>query len=170
MDCGCTAVGARNGYRDCIAKILLIAWTGILQRDDEVVLARETIYTNTFSHFNPIPVACRIDNLVVTGAVAGFDLKTGELPLVLEEQCANIFLQIPEIMKQSGGGIEHIIKINIWHDGAFHDPYSRDVLNKEWLKMFPDSANRPARQTMQSKLPPGHWILADLMAVISERK
>jgi 2-iminobutanoate/2-iminopropanoate deaminase len=129
-------------------------------------MERQSVYTDSFSHHNPIPAGCRMGNFFITGAITGRDPATGALAETLEQQCALIFAHMREIMHSAGGGIEHIVKVTVWHNGVFTDRDSRGVLNAEWLKMFPDAARRPARHTVQSDLGPGHFVMFDMMAII----
>ena len=47
------------------------------------------------------------------------------------------------------------------------DRSKRDVLNAEWLKMFPDEKSRPARHTLQAALEGGQFINCDITAVFA---
>ena len=65
-------------------------------------------------------------------------------------------------MKAAGGSTDDIIKMNVW----MKDRSNRDVLNAEWVKMFPDPASRPARQIMEVPMETGVLVQCDFMAVI----
>jgi 2-iminobutanoate/2-iminopropanoate deaminase len=86
----------------------------------------------------------------------------GKLPLGMVQQCANMFTHIRSIVESAGGTTEDIIKMTVW----MKDPSQRDVLNAEWLKMFPDEKNRPARHTMQAAGSGSSLIQCDITAVI----
>ena len=125
---------------------------------------RQSIYIEGFAHKNPIPAACRLGNMLMTGIITGTDPKTGKLADTLEAQCANIFHHVRAIMAAAGGSTDDIIKMNVW----MKDRSNRDVLNAEWVTMFPDPHSRPARHTSQTALEGGQLIVCDITAVFEE--
>ena len=125
---------------------------------------RKSIEIEGFKHKNPIPAACRIGNMLMTGIITGTDPATGKLADTLEAQCANVFHHVRAIMKAAGGSTDDIIKMNVW----MADRSRRDVLNDEWVKMFPDADARPARHTSQTALEGGQLIVCDIVAVFGD--
>jgi len=111
-------------------------------------MKRTSIYTEGFSHKNPIPAACRIGNTVYTGSILGTDVDTGKYGETLEAQCQLMFAHIGRIIRAAGGTPEDIVKITVW----MRDRSQRQAVNVEWLKMFPDAQSRPARHTMDAPL------------------
>jgi enamine deaminase RidA (YjgF/YER057c/UK114 family) len=124
---------------------------------------RKSIEIKGFKHKNPIPAACRVGNILMTGIITGTDPRTGKLASTLEEQCVNIFHHVGSIMQAAGGSTDDIIKMNVW----MADRSRRDVLNAEWVKMFPDANARPARHTSQAGLEGGQLIVCDITAVFT---
>jgi len=124
---------------------------------------RKSIEIEGFKHKNPIPAACRLGNMLMTGIITGTDPATGTLAATLEAQCANIFHHVRSIMQAAGGSTDDIIKMSVW----MSDRSRRDVLNAEWVKMFPDADARPARHTSQASLEGGQLIVCDITAVIT---
>ena len=127
-------------------------------------MKRQSIYIEGFAHKNPLPAACRLGNMLMTGIITGTDPATGKLADTLEAQCANIFHHVRAIMTAAGGSTDDIIKMNVF----MADRSKRDVLNAEWVKMFPDPASRPARHTSQAALEGGQLIVCDITAVFTE--
>ena len=125
---------------------------------------RKSIEIAGFAHKNPIPAASRVGNMLMTGIITGTDSATGKLAHTVEAQCANIFHHVRSIMAAAGGSTDDIIKMNVW----MADRSRRDVLNAEWVKMFPDPHSRPARHTSQSQLEGGQLIVCDITAVFDE--
>jgi enamine deaminase RidA (YjgF/YER057c/UK114 family) len=125
---------------------------------------RKSIEIEGFAHKNPIPAACRLGNMLMTGIITGTDPATGKLAATLEEQCANVFHHVRSIMQAVGGPTDDIIKMNVW----MADRSRRDVLNAEWVKMFPDAGSRPARHTSQTSLEGGQLIVCDITAVFEK--
>lgn len=124
---------------------------------------RKSIEIEGFAHKNPIPAACRLGNMLMTGIITGTDPATGKLAETLEAQCANIFHHVRSIMTAAGGSTDDIIKMNVW----MADRSRRDVLNAEWVKMYPDAGSRPARHTSQTALEGGQFIVCDITAVFT---
>jgi enamine deaminase RidA (YjgF/YER057c/UK114 family) len=122
---------------------------------------RKSIEIQGFAHKNPIPAASRVGNMLMTGIITGTDPATGKLADTLDAQCANIFHHVRAIMSAAGGSTDNIIKMNVW----MADRGKRDVLNAEWVKMFPDPHSRPARHTNQTALEGGQLIVCDITAV-----
>jgi enamine deaminase RidA (YjgF/YER057c/UK114 family) len=127
-------------------------------------MAKKSIEIQGFAHKNPIPVASRVGNMLMTGIITGTDPATGKLAETLEAQCANIFHHVRAVMAAAGGSTDDIIKMNVW----MKDRSDRDVLNAEWVKMFPDPASRPARHTSQTALEGGQLIVCDITAVFTQ--
>jgi 2-iminobutanoate/2-iminopropanoate deaminase len=100
-------------------------------------LARRSVEVGSFSHVNPIPVASRVGNILMTGVVPGRGTS-------IEEQCAQMFRTVNEIVEAAGGTPANILKMTIW----LRDASNREALNNEWLQMFPDPESRPARHTL----------------------
>lgn len=123
---------------------------------------RTSIYTDGFNHRNPIPNACRIGHLLVSGVINGVDPETGALPATLDEQSAFLFVQMRRIVEAGGGCLDDVIKMTVW----MRDPSQREPLNREWLKTFPDPSTRPARHTLQGHMRDELLIQCDFTAVI----
>ncbi len=124
---------------------------------------RQTIHVEGFTHANPIPAAARVGPLLMSGLVNGTDAATGKLAEGLEAQCACMFEQIRSILAAAGGGAEHLVRITVW----LKDRSQRGPLNEQWLKMFPDANDRPARLSLQaSELTGGVLVQCEITAWI----
>jgi enamine deaminase RidA (YjgF/YER057c/UK114 family) len=124
---------------------------------------RKSIQIGEFKHANPIPNACRIGNLLMSGVILGRDPATGVMPERIEDQCANMFGHMKTIVEAGGGSTDDIIKMTVW----LKDRSNRGPVNVEWLKMFPDEHSRPARHTSQANLEGGQLITCDITAVFT---
>jgi 2-iminobutanoate/2-iminopropanoate deaminase len=112
---------------------------------------------------NPIPAVTRIGNLVLTGGISGIDINTGIMPPALEDQCSNMFALAGRILKAADAKIEDVIKVTVFMKAGL----SREALNREWLKYFPDPHSRPVRHTLVNEhLAGGILIQCELMAVV----
>ncbi len=125
---------------------------------------RTSINVHGAKHTNPIPNACRIGNLIVSGAISGADPKTSAMPTAIEVQAANMFENLREIVETGGATTDDIIKLTVF----LKDPSNRNALNGEWLKMFPEAESRPARHTqlLTAAVNKDALIMCDFMAVV----
>lgn len=121
---------------------------------------RKSIYVDGFSHKNPIPAACMMDDLLVSGIIYGLDTGTGKPAETLDDQCHLMFAHLRAVLSAAGATPEDVIKLNVY----LVDRSQRDPLNREWLAMFPDPDNRPVRQAMQAELDGGKLIQCDFVA------
>ncbi|UZF94710.1 RidA family protein [Bosea sp. NBC_00550] len=126
---------------------------------------RQSIHVEGFGHKNPIPAACRVGDVLMSGIVYGLDPETGKPAETLDAQCALMFRHIRSIMQEAGGSTDDIVKVTVW----LSDRSQREQVNLEWLAMFPDPANRPARQAMAGELDGGKLIQCDFVAVMEGR-
>ena len=77
-------------------------------------MARSSIYVGEIAHQSPIPNACRIGNIIVSGLIRGFDPATGKLAATLEQQCAFMFQHLRQTVEAGGATVEDIIKVTFW--------------------------------------------------------
>ena len=125
-------------------------------------MARSSIYVGDIAHQSPIPNACRIGNIIVSSLIRGFDPATGKLAATLEQQCAFMFMHLRQTVEIGGATVEDIVKVTFWMEKL-----QRNIVNDEWIGMFPDPASRPARQIMEVPMEAGVLIQCDFMAVIA---
>ncbi len=124
---------------------------------------RKSIEIPGFKHQNPIPVASRIGNLLMSSVTSGVDPGTRNLPPELPRQIANLFAHIKATVEAAGGTPDDIIKITFW----MKDPVNgRAAINEEWVKMFPDPDSRPARHTQHLAGDGPSQISCDFVAVL----
>lgn len=113
-------------------------------------------------HKNPIPNAVRLGNMIFSSSIAGYDPKTGEVPKDPAVQVANAFTNVRLTMEAAGGTTDDIGRILFY----VHDMSTRELLNKEWLKMFPDEDNRPVRKVLVSSIPKELVVQIEVTAVV----
>ena len=125
---------------------------------------RQTIHVEGFSHVNPIPAAARVGPLLMSGLINGTDPATGKPAATLEEQCRLMFVQVRRIVEAGGGSPGDIVRLMVW----LKDRSQRQPLNDEWLAMFPDADDRPARLTVQAaELSGGILVQCEVTAYIA---
>lgn len=126
---------------------------------------RRVIELPGVKHDNPIPSACRIGPHVATGTIFGKDSATGKLVDGAEQQCAVMFANIRALIEAAGGTTSDILKLNV---AIREEPY-RALINRQWLAMFPDPHDRPARHTVvDPTLAPGVMMHCDFTAIIDQ--
>ncbi len=127
---------------------------------------RKSVTVEGLAHKYPVPNACRIGNLIISGAIHGVDPGTHAMPVDLTAQCANVFANMKAIVEAGGGSTEDIIKMTVY----LRDRDNRGPLNAEWLRMFPDAATRPARHSQLLLVDGPSLIQCDFMAVVGEAR
>lgn len=123
---------------------------------------REVLQVQGSHHQNPIPTAVKIGNMVYTSAIIGSDPATGAMPESVQEEVANLFHYLREIMMLAGGTTDDIAHLSV----LVTDREYKKVINTEWLKMFPDEFNRPARHTTVQELREGLRVQIEMTAVL----
>lgn len=124
---------------------------------------RKSIYIPGFKHKNPIPNACVVDGVLTSGIILGIDPLTGEMPAGIQAQCANMFGHVLAIVKAAGGTPADIVKMTVW----LRDPSQRQPVNDEWIKLFPDHDDRPARHALPLTAEGPSLVQCDVMAVLA---
>ena len=107
---------------------------------------RQTIHVEGFSHANPIPAAARVGPLLMSGLINGTDPATGKLAEGLEAQCACMFQQVRNVLAAAGGTPDQLVRMTVW----LKDRSQRGPLNEQWLAMFPNADDRPARLSLEA--------------------
>lgn len=126
---------------------------------------RQNLKIPGFAHKNPVPSGCRKGPLVMTGGIAGTDPETGELPPGAEDQCRNLFKHVRAIMAAAGGSVDDIVKMSFWLSPSV----PRDILNKDWLEMFPNPDDRPTRHTQKRDVDDAYLVVGDLTAFVETK-
>jgi enamine deaminase RidA (YjgF/YER057c/UK114 family) len=123
---------------------------------------RRTINLDGVAHSAPIPLASVIGNLLATSAIFGADRRTGKIPETPEEEIACLFDNIRSVLDEAGGSCDNILRMGV----LIKETSLRKIVNENWLAMFPNEADRPARHiTVVPDLPANAQI--ELLAVLS---
>lgn len=123
---------------------------------------RQVLHVKGSNHQNPIPTAIKIGNMVYTSAIIGEDPETGVIPKNVQDEVANLFHYIKEIMKLAGGTTDDIAHISVLLTDR---KYVKNV-NEEWLRMFPNEDDRPARHSTVQNLREGLRVQIEMTAVL----
>ena len=100
--------------------------------------------------------------MVFSSAVAGYDTDTQELPEDPATQAVNVFRNIRLAVEAAGGTIDDIAKITVF----MRDMAVREHVNREWLKMYPDENDRPARHSVRADIPARFHVQLEFVAVL----
>ncbi len=122
---------------------------------------RESINRPHLAHGAPIPMGCRVGNIVMSSGIGGAGVD-GKMPADAEIQALNMFENIRQFVEQAGGTVEDIVHVRI----LMRDRGQRDAINKPWLEMFPDEHSRPARHALETNLGGQFIFQAEVMAVL----
>jgi 2-iminobutanoate/2-iminopropanoate deaminase len=111
---------------------------------------------------NPIPAACRLGPLLVTGAVRGVD-TTGKLPEAADIEVRQAFSNLQLVLAAGGGAPQDVVHVTVFAgiDGL------RDLVNTSWAEMFPDPSSRPARHFVRQDLPGAMRVQLEALAYVS---
>ena len=108
----------------------------------------QSIHVPGLHHTPPIPNAARVGPLMESGGIVGVDPATRQVPADLEAQCRQMFANMVAILSAAGAGPDKVVKLTVW----MADRALKDVLDAEWLRLWPDADRRPARQTFDGDL------------------
>jgi enamine deaminase RidA (YjgF/YER057c/UK114 family) len=129
---------------------------------------RKSINIEGFAHGNnPVPAGSVIGNLLMTGAIFGTDPATGKVATDVEDECRLMFENAGRILAAAGGGFGDVLKMTFY----LRPEASRELVNRYWVRAFPDTASRPARHVIVSNtLPASMQMQCDLFAVLGSSK
>lgn len=113
-------------------------------------------------HRQPISTCIKIGNMVFTSAINGSDAATETIPNEPEKQIALAFQNMKKIIEAAGGSLDNIAKVTVFMKDLQH----RDLVNKEWLKLFSDEKNRPCRHALKYDLGGNMVIQLEMIAVL----
>lgn len=110
----------------------------------------------------PIPQGARVGNMVFSSAIAGVDPESGKIPEDAERQVELAFQHVRRFMETVGGSTDDIGRMTVY----LEDEKYRDLVNREWIEMFPDSESRPARHSTVAHLRAGALVQLEIIAVV----
>ena len=126
---------------------------------------RKSIEIDGVAHGNtPIPLGAKLGRMIFSSAIAGNNPETGEIPDDPSEQVKLVFQNVRSFMEVAGGSTEHIGKVTV----LVQDESIRDIVNEEWVKMFPNPESRPARHSKVTQLRQGAVVQLEIIAVLPE--
>jgi 2-iminobutanoate/2-iminopropanoate deaminase len=115
---------------------------------------------------DPIPLGIRVDELVHASRLTGIDLETGRLGASIEEQLELVHAGIRHVIETAGGTLDNVAQVSFFLK-RFDD---RPLINTPWVAMFPDEQDRPTYKFMETNLPDGCLVQAEMWAVLDARR
>jgi 2-iminobutanoate/2-iminopropanoate deaminase len=107
-----------------------------------------------------IPAAVVLGNLILPSVISGRDPAAEKQSTDPEIQIAQAFVNMRAVIEAAGGSLDGIGKVTVYLRDFDH----RGLVNKYWLDMFPDAADRPARHVLKADLQGGDWVQLDVIA------
>lgn len=127
--------------------------------------ARRSIEVSGLSHgTTPIPMGARVGPLICSSGISGTDPSTGVLPGDGRTQVELVFENLRAFLTAAGTGLGAIVRIGV----LLQDALLRDAVNAQWIALFPEADDRPARHTTVRELPGDMLIQLEVIAY-SER-
>ncbi len=123
---------------------------------------RQTIEIPGMPHGAPIPNGSKIGNMVFSSGISGRDIEKKLTPEDPDEQAAAMFRNLKTFMEKAGGTPDHIVHMTVF----MKDEKYRDHVNKEWIKMFPNEDDRPARHAIKIDLRGNNYFQIEVVAVL----
>ena len=124
---------------------------------------RENFNISGGGHRAPIPLGSKVGNMLYSSAIGGGRPAEGAPPLTIAEQAHTMFQNVKTLVEMAGGTIEDIVHVQL----LLKDRGDRAEIDKEWIKMWPDENNRPARHATQVELGVGGDMQCEIVAVIN---
>ncbi len=106
-------------------------------------------------HRNPIPVCVTLGDLILPSVIGGNDPHSGKTSPDPQKQIEQAFHNMKEIIEAAGGTMDGIGKIIFY----LQDMKFREFVNVEWLKMFPNDEDRPARHVIKAEHLTGNTVI-----------
>lgn len=113
-------------------------------------------------HPQPFPPAVRIGNMIFSAGIGVKDALTGKTPEEPRAQVAQAFTNMRRIVERGGATVSDIAKVVVY----LNDRKDREMVNEEWVRMFPDESDRPVRHTITTELPRNATIQLEFIAVV----
>ena len=106
---------------------------------------RQSFHLSGRDHAAPIPIASKIGNILYSSGIGPSDPDTSETPEDPAEQARAMFKNIRDVMKAAGGSPDDIIYLEL----RLRSRKLREHIDPEWIAMFPDEHDRPARHASE---------------------
>jgi 2-iminobutanoate/2-iminopropanoate deaminase len=123
---------------------------------------KRSIDVEGMAHGAPIPMGARVGNIVYSSGIMGTDRSTGEIPDDGVTQVRNAFANLLAFLEAAGATTDDLVRVTV----LLADNSLRSAINEEWLKLFPDPEDRPARHATNHELQRNMLIQLEAVAVL----
>ncbi|MEV0733363.1 Rid family hydrolase [Polymorphospora sp. NPDC050346] len=110
----------------------------------------------------PIPMACRVANVIFSSGIPGRNPADGRRPDDPEQEVEFAFGNVAAVIRRAGADVDDVAEMTV----LVSDESIRPLVDPYWVRMFPDSASRPARHTTVQQLRGGARIQLRFVAVV----
>jgi 2-iminobutanoate/2-iminopropanoate deaminase len=132
--------------------------------NEEPTKLRRSLYVPGIHHGqNPIPSGVVIGGFLFSGGVSGQDPETSTVPENPALQAELAFANVRRLLEAAGGTTANIAHVTVYLKDMAH----RELINNEWLKLFPDEDDRPTRHTLKAELSGVTALQLQVMAVLN---
>ncbi len=105
--------------------------------------------------FSPVPEGIKVGEFMFSSLLGPTGPKLSRGADVVED-AQIMFQRIRDLVAAGGGTPNDIVDVSVY----VFDDKDREAINVEWLKMFPDPADRPARHILNVSPHGTHWRFA----------
>ena len=112
----------------------------------------------------PIPMACRVGPLLISGGINGKEVGTGKLPEDMDAQVRNAFANMKRVLEAADMALTDVVKVTVF----LADEGDRNAVNGPWTEVYPAPAHRPARHALVMPLRGGARIQLEVTAYATE--
>jgi 2-iminobutanoate/2-iminopropanoate deaminase len=128
------------------------------------VSKRQVIHLPGVEHKAPIPAGVRIGNMVFSSAISGRDPATGKYPDDPAEQARHAFANMATVVRAAGGDVDDIAHVTVF----LKDRDAKRFVDEQWLAMFPDEEDRPARHAVTLDRGGAMQVQLEIVAVLGQ--
>ncbi|WP_322012811.1 RidA family protein [Paraburkholderia sp. J12] len=100
--------------------------------------------------------------MIFSSGLFGQDPQTGDVPDDAAGQARFVFENLRALLANGDAKLEDVVHVTVF----VRDNSVREALNAEWIKCFPDPADRPARHTLVQNLPGKLLLQIEVVAVV----
>ena len=126
---------------------------------------RQVIHVPGVEHKAPIPAGVLIGGMLFSSAINGKDPASGGYPDGAAEQMKFAFANMATLVREAGGDVDDIAHVTVF----LQDLSDKKLLDEQWLAMFPDPADRPARHAVKVDRAGSMLVQLEIIAVLGER-
>ena len=123
---------------------------------------RHVIHLPGMSHKAPIPAGVHIGDFLFSSAIGGRDPETGDYPPDAADQARFAFANVVALVEAAGGTAADIAHVTVY----LRDRDDRKYVDEQWLRLFPDPEDRPARHAVSLDRAGAALLQLEIIAVL----